>query len=241
MCWMLERRPELLDAALAERPAAVSLSFGDPGPWVPAAHDAGARVLAQVSDAAQAERAVTAGVDAIVAQGTEAGGHTGTVGTLPLLQLVLEVGEAHGVPVLAAGGIVTGAGVAAVVAAGAAGAWIGTRFMATPESLGTDEARGRLLAAGERDTVHTRAYDVAYEIPWPREYPGRALRTPFTDEWDGREEAMDPAAVASAVAEEPAVYAGQGAAAVRKPAPAAQVLEALSAEAEARLRAVALQ
>ena len=177
MVWMLERRPELFEASLAERPAVVSLSFGDPAGWVEPAHAAGARAVSQVSDVAAAERAIAAGVDAIVAQGTEAGGHAGAVGTLPLLQLLLELGDRQGVPVLAAGGIVTGAGIAAVLAAGAAGAWIGTRFMATPEALGTPAAKGRLLRASERDTVRTSVYDLAMGIPWPPQYPGRALRT----------------------------------------------------------------
>lgn len=218
MAWMLQRRPELLDAALAERPVAVSISFGDPGPWVATAHAAGARVLSQVSDAPSAERALAAGVDAIVAQDTEAGGHTGAVGTLPLLQLVLELGEARGVPVLAAGGIVTGAGIAAVLAAGADGAWIGTRFMATPEALGSEAAKARLLGASERDTVHTRAYDVAQGIPWPPECPGRALRSAFTERWHGREEELGAQheGEVDAVRADPVVYAGQGAGAVRE-------------------------
>jgi nitronate monooxygenase len=241
MAWLLERRPELLDAALAERPFAVSVSFGDPAPWVGPAHAAGVRVLSQVSDGPSAERALAAGVDAVVAQGTEAGGHTGAVGTLPLLQLVLELGEARGVPVLAAGGIVTGAGIAAVLAAGAAGAWVGTRLMATHEALGSDEAKARLLAASERDTVHTRAYDVAQGIPWPAEYPGRALRSAFTDRWHGHEEELgaERDAQADAVRADPVVYAGQGAAAVREVAGAAEVLEALVADAERRLRTAA--
>lgn len=236
MVWMLERRPELFDAAVAEAPAVLSLSFGDPSPWVERGHAAGARVVCQVSDAAQAERAAAAGADALVAQGTDAGGHTGAVGTLPLLQLVLEVGEREGLPVLAAGGIVTGAGLAAVIAAGAAGGWIGTRFMATPESAGSDAAKARLLAAGERDTVHTRVYDVAQGIPWPPEYPGRALRSAFSDTWHGREDALHDA---GASLDEPVLYAGQGAGAVRELVPAGALVEDLSFEAERRLRAAA--
>jgi nitronate monooxygenase len=245
MVWMLERRPELLDAALAERPAVVSLSFGDPAGWTDRVHAAGARVVSQVSDVPSAERALAAGVDAVVAQGTDAGGHCGPVGTLPLLQVVLDVAERDRVPVLAAGGIVTGAGVAAALAAGAAGAWVGTRFMATPEALGSAAAKAKLLAASERDTVRTSAYDRAMGIPWPPEYPGRALRSGFTERWHGREDelavaaAEAPGEVAAALAAEPVVDAGQGVAAVRELLPAGEVVRRLAAETERRLRAVA--
>ena len=92
MSWVLEKRPELLDAVLDEEPAAVSLSFGDPMPFVDRIRAAGAVTMSQVQDARKAERAVEAGVDVLVAQGTDAGGHTGRVGTMPLLQRVLEIG-----------------------------------------------------------------------------------------------------------------------------------------------------
>src|SRR5205814_5637628 len=115
MCWALEDRPELVDAVLEAGPNVVSLSFGDPSPWIERVRAAGARVVSQVQDSASARQALDAGVDAIVAQGTEAGGHTGGVATLPLLQIVLELVGERRVPVLAGGGIATGRGVAAVV------------------------------------------------------------------------------------------------------------------------------
>src|SRR4051812_40982629 len=121
MCWALEERPELLDAVLEAQPHVVALSFGDPAPWVERVHAARARAVSQVQDSASARQALDAGVDALVAQGTEAGGHTGGGGTLPLLQIVLEiVGDRH-VPVLAAGGVATGRRAAAGDAAGAPG------------------------------------------------------------------------------------------------------------------------
>src|SRR3712207_5233887 len=156
MSWALERRPELLDAVLAEGPAAVSLSFGDPTPYVERAREAGAVVMSQVQDAGKAERAVEAGVDVLVAQGTDAGGHTGSVGTMPLLQKVLEIGERAGKPVLAAGGIGTGRGVAGALAMGASGAWIGTRFCATEESTGTEGAKRLLLESDETRSEERR-------------------------------------------------------------------------------------
>ncbi|MGH9067189.1 MAG: NAD(P)H-dependent flavin oxidoreductase, partial [Acidimicrobiales bacterium] len=123
MAWALDRRPELLESTLAVRPSLVSVSFGSPGPYVGPLHDAGILVASQAQDLASATEAAGCGVDFVVAQGTEAGGHTGAVGTLPLLQLLLGSLE---VPVLAAGGIASPEGLAAVLAAGAAGAWVGT-------------------------------------------------------------------------------------------------------------------
>jgi nitronate monooxygenase len=244
MSWALERRPELLDAVLAERPAAVSLSFGDPAPFVGRARGAGAVVMSQVQDAEKAERAVEAGVDVLVAQGTDAGGHTGRVGTMPLLQKVLEIGERAGRPVLAAGGIGTGRAVAGVLAMGASGAWIGTRFCATVESTGTDEAKRLILEADETATVHTRVFDLVQNIPWPQEFPGRAIRNSFSDRWHGRETQLEEQRFSVSLEFEAArgdyaedfVYAGQAAGLVRDIPPAGELVDRLMAEAEARLR-----
>jgi nitronate monooxygenase len=138
MAWVLADRPELLAATIAARPALVSVSFGDPGPYVGPLHDAGIAVASAVNSRADVDRAHDAGVDVIVAQGTEAGGHTGQRATLPLLQEVLAATDR---PVLAAGGIATGAGLAAVLVAGAAGGWIGTPLLACPEGMNSAAAR----------------------------------------------------------------------------------------------------
>jgi len=119
MAWALERRLELLDAAITARPTLVSVSFGSPARCVGSLRDAGIVVVSQVQDLSSAIAAAEAWVDFVVAQDTEAGGHTGKVGTLPLLQLLPEVLD---VPVVAAGGIASPRGLAAVSAAGAAGA-----------------------------------------------------------------------------------------------------------------------
>src|SRR5690606_3722966 len=125
--------------------------------------DAGIVVAAQVSTPASAARARTAGVDVLVAQGGEAGGHTGRIATLPLLQAVLDV--AGDVPVVAAGGIATPAGLAAVLAAGADAAWIGTALLASPETLAPDAARDRILTAGMEETVYTPVFDAVQRVP----------------------------------------------------------------------------
>jgi nitronate monooxygenase len=183
MVWALERRPELFEAALAAHPFLLSLSFGSPAPYMDRAHAADTLVANQVHSVAEAREAAEAGVDVIVAQGTEAGGHTGHIGTLPLLQMVLEAADR---PVLAAGGIASAPGLAAVLAAGAQGAWVGTAFLASSESVHGAEARRRIIAAQETHTVLTSVFDRVQQLPWPAQYPGRALRNRFSDRWDAR-------------------------------------------------------
>ena len=233
MAWALDRHPGLLDKVIGARPALVSVSFGSPAPYVDALHQAGIAVASQVQDVAGTRAATEAGVDFVVAQGTDAGGHTGTVGTLPLLQLVL---DAVHVPVIAAGGIATARGLAAVLAAGAAGAWVGTCLLASPEAATKPEARARVLAAREIDTVLTRVFDVAQGIPWPERFAGRALRNRFTDRWHGREAelATDAAAGSELAAARGSanydiayLYAGQAVGLVRSSRPAAEVVRDL--------------
>lgn len=184
MSWVLEKRPELLDAALAARPFLLTLSFGDLSPYAARVREAGVELAAQVQDVTGALAAEQAGATLLVAQGTEAGGHTGTLGTLPLLQLVL---DAVRTPVVAAGGIGSGRGLAAVLAAGAVGAWLGTRFLVAEEARHSDRARARVAAASSDDTVLTAVFDTVQRIPWPARFRGRALRNSFADAWHGKE------------------------------------------------------
>jgi len=175
MAWSLEQRPELLAAAIAAEPALVSVSFGDPAPFVGPLHDAGIAVATAVNSRGDLDRAVAAGADVIVVQGTEAGGHTGQRATLPLLQEVLTATDR---PVLAAGGIATGAGLTAVLVAGAAGAWIGTPFLSCTEATNSPAARERVRAASGDRTVLTSAFDIAQGLAWPSRWPGRAPGAP---------------------------------------------------------------
>ena len=244
MAWVLEDRPDLLEATIAAQPGLVSVSFGDPAPWVGPLHDAGIAVAAQVNTAADVHRAVDAGVDVIVAQGTEAGGHTGRRATLPLLQEVLTLTDR---PVIAAGGIATGAGMAAVLAAGAAAVWIGTPLLACPEALSSPAARARVCGAKGEDTVLTRAFDVAQGLAWPERWPGRALANEFSRTWHGREEelAQDAAASQRVVdarktddLEQAPLYAGESVGLVTAERSATDVVRGLSDAAEKALRAV---
>jgi nitronate monooxygenase len=179
--WVMRTRAGLLEEALAARPALLSVSFGTDWSWVAKAHDAGIATATQVYDAVGARRAVDAGVDVLVARGSEGGGHGEVkLGTLPLLDTVL---DAVTVPVLAGGGIASPRSLAAVLAAGASGAWVGTRLAACPEALTGDGSRRALIAARATDTAVTRAFDVAKGLPWPARFPSRVLVNDFVARW----------------------------------------------------------
>lgn len=231
--WVTAQQPDLLDTALEAGPVLLCVSFGDSWDWVARAHDSGVIAATQVSDVASAERAVGAGVDVVIARGAEGGGHgRPLIGALPLLTALL---DRVPVPVLAAGGIANARGLAAVLAAGAAGAWLGTAFCACPESLLSDTARAVMLAAADTDTVTTRVFDIASGYPWPPSLPERVLRNDFSDRWDGDEDSIDAAAVADlaqAIAAEDysraPINAGQGVGALTAVRSAAEVIAAFT-------------
>lgn len=237
--WAIEKRPDLLEAAIEARPFLISISFGSPAPYVERLHQRSILLATQVNTRAEAIQAEQAGVDLIVAQGTEAGGHvSGQVSTLPLLQTVL---DAVRIPVVAAGGIASPRGVAAALAAGAEGVWIGTALLASPECANTDQARTRITQARETDTILTRAFDVAQGLAWPPQYPGRALRNRFTDQWHTRIDELllaDEAhqqlaqAVASKDYDLAYIYAGQAVGLVTHQQPAAEIIQQLGDGAE---------
>lgn len=236
----------LLATAIAERVPVIAHSFADPTPHVRAAHAAGILVLAQVQSVAQAVRAAQAGVDAITAQGVEAGGHTGmSSATLPLVPAVLDaVGD---VPVVAAGGIADGRGLAAVLMLGAEGAWIGTRFAASRESAGSEWGKARIVQAGTDDTVLTKVYDVISGAAFPAGIADRVLQNTYTRTWHGREQELLQDrdgwrhrledAAQHGDAEYAAVRAGNAAGLVNAIEPAGDILRRIVAEAEAILRA----
>lgn len=152
-----------------------------PAAWVQRLHAAGARVWAQVASVEQAIEAVGVGVDGIVAQGSEAGGHSRS--TTPLFQLLPQiVSVVGGVMVLAAGGIADGKGVARALAHGAEGVWVGTRLVASTEAYAHPEYKNRIVQAREGSTVSTTMFGPE----WPGQ-PVRVLRNRIVDEWAGRE------------------------------------------------------
>lgn len=227
LAWGLPDAPHQLDAVLALRPALVSVSFGEYAAPVRRLREAGLTTATQVCSVADLDEALAAGVDVVVVRGAEGGGHgRNAMATLPLLQLVLERTD---LPVYAAGGILNHRGLAAVLAAGAAGAWVGTAFLGCVESDGSPAAKAALFAAEQ--TGYGRVFDVAQQAAWPREYGGRAVANAYFDEWVGREDDLDDAArdrfragVAAGDFSVAHAYAGEGVAALTGEVTAAEVV-----------------
>src|SRR5262249_13190544 len=144
--WSLARRPHLLDIALAAKPRAVWFSFGDPEPFIDRVKAAGSLVLCQIHSVAMAVDAVAKGADILVAQGGEAGGHGISQGALTLLPAVVDATGGR-VPVLLAGGVADGRGLAAAIVLGAQGVVMGTRFYASTEAAGSATAKQRIVTA----------------------------------------------------------------------------------------------
>jgi nitronate monooxygenase len=246
---------ERLAIALEEGAPAISLFWGDPAPYLPTVRRAGAKAMVTVGSAEEARRAAELGADVIVAQGVEAGGHVwGKIGTLVLVPAVVDA--VAPLPVIAAGGIADGRGIAAALGLGASGAWIGTRFLATPEADVAEEYKRFLLAARETDTVHTELFD----LDWPKA-PHRVIRNSTYDLWEaagcpppgqrpreGEEVARQPGGAAllrysddsakpgaTGDIEATCIYAGQSAGLVRDLVPAADLVRRLVAETNAAL------
>ena len=179
---------DTVSRALEHGPHAVMLSFGDPVPLAELVHQAGVTLIVQVTDLKEAGRALDADADIIVAQGSEAGGHGGRRATLPFVPAVVDL--AAPVPVLAAGGIADGRGLAAALVLGAAGALIGTRFQASLEALVPAGIAKAILEGSGDDTERSRVLDIARGAPWPQRYTARTLRNAFLDRWRDREEEL---------------------------------------------------
>ena len=171
-----------VDVACAAGVAVASFHWGHPPrAWIDALHGAGVKVWEQVGSVDAAKRAVDDGVDLVVAQSEEAGGHN--FGALPMMALLpLVVDGVRPAPVLAAGGIADGRALAAALMLGADGAWVGTRFVATVESAAHDEYKARLVAAEATDTVRTHLFG----RETPQFNPMRVLRNRVVREWDTR-------------------------------------------------------
>ena len=235
---------ETVRLALEYEPRAFMLSFGDPRPYVPTIKAAGCALICQVQDVEGARVAQAAGADFVVAQGTEAGGHGAARATLPLVPAVVDA--VAPTPVLAAGGIADGRGLAAALMLGAQGALVGTRFYAATESLGHPRAKERIVAAGGGDTRRTRVFDVVRGHGWPAPYTGRALRNRFLERWADREEELAGAldiegprfrgAVGEGDFDTAMVWAGEAADLITDVASAAELVRRIGTEAEACLR-----
>ncbi|MBM3597970.1 MAG: nitronate monooxygenase [Alphaproteobacteria bacterium] len=243
--WHLAQSPRRLEAALARKPSVVMLSFGDPAPFVPAIRAAGAKLILQVQSIGEATEAARLGADAVVVQGVEAGGHgadPGASASRSLMPLIPAAADAIApVPVVAAGGIADGRGLAAALTLGAAGILVGTRFFAATESLGHPNAKARLVAQGGDATVRTRIFDIVRKVDWPERYTGRALVNEFARRWHGHdaelcdrlgdEQPRYAAAAAAGDISTMVVFAGEGVDLIRSVEPARAIVERMVTEA----------
>ncbi|WP_338050783.1 nitronate monooxygenase [Ramlibacter algicola] len=246
--WSLAKQPGLLDTVLRHRPRAVMLSFGDPRPFGDAIRAAGAALFCQCQDMTHVRQALEAGAIAIVAQGTEAGGHGALRGTLSFVPEVADHLAAHAPDtlLLAAGGIADGRGLAAALMLGADGVLMGTRFWATHEALVKPTHHGAILAADGDATLRTRTPDIVRQLPWPPGFTARIRRNAFTQRWHGREDALQAAldvetpryrdAWEAGDIEQAAVWFGEAAGLVHAIEPAAEVVRRTVNEAFERLR-----
>lgn len=242
--WSLARQPELLDLALEHNPAALMLSFGDFKPFLRRIGDAQTKLIIQVQTLEKAHDAVDAGVDAIVAQGTEAGGHGGARSTLPFVPAVVDI--AQGIPVIAAGGIADGRGLAAALALGSSGVLCGTTFFASDESLANDNAKQAAISGSGDDTERSSVFDMARGLDWPSDWNLRTMRNAFTKRWSAdmiglsenlaAEQARFEAASTAVDIDTAAVIIGEAADLIRTRGPAQVTLHGMTSQAEDRLR-----
>ena len=249
--WSLAKNPALLDRVLAHTPAALMLSFGDPAPFADRIRAAGSVLICQVQDREQTLRALDAGAEIIVAQGTEAGGHGGARATLPLVPALVDLvaQRAPDAMVVAAGGIADGRGLAAALTLGAEGVLVGTRFYASTESLAHDLAKARVVAASGDATLRTTIFDIVRGYDWPKPYTGRALSNIFCGRWHGKEADLAArvtdemkrykAAVEAGDFSTAVIFAGEDVDLIDDLPPAASIVARLAQEAERALQSAA--
>jgi enoyl-[acyl-carrier protein] reductase II len=237
---------EAFRVTLEARPAVISLALGGPGDLPARAHEAGVRFMAQVHTVEQAVRAAEAGADIVIAQGAEAGGFGGEVSTMTLVPQVVDA--IAPVPVLAAGGIADGRGLAAALVLGAQGVNIGTRFLAAVEAEVPEGYKAAILDAASQDAVRVAFADSVFPPasgPDPYATRPRALRTPFIDRYNAEPPADGAAvgrelvgAVREGRAHELVPFCGQTAGLIDRLLPAREIIRSMVSEASARLDAV---
>jgi enoyl-[acyl-carrier protein] reductase II len=242
--------PPMLDAdafrhTLTARPAVISFALGDPGDLVRQAQDAGSKVMVQVTTVAQAIEAAERGADVIIAQGGEAGGYGGVISTMALVPQVVDA--VSPIPVVAAGGIFDGRGIAAAFMLGAVGVNMGTRFLASKEAPIEDAWKSAITAAKSEDAVKVEVLNDIQPLPGVAGYGTvlRSLHTPFLDEWGAKREeagrergrlwAEIQAKARAGRRYEMLLTAGQTSGGIKEILPVAEIIRQLTAEAEALL------
>lgn len=240
--------PAILDHALALKPRAMFLSFGDPRPYAPAIKAAGVPLICQCQTLAHAKAAIAAGADVIVAQGAEAGGHGASRATFTLVPELADHIAAHApqTVLLAAGGIADGRGLAAALMLGAEGAVIGTRFWAAKEALVPTGFHDAALAASGDATLRSRLPDFARDLDWPADFTIRTLASDFSREWQDSPDALRHPSQAAARAawikaqaegdaRSASPVAGEAVGLIREILPASVIVQTIMTEARACL------
>ena len=239
--------PEQIDAVLACRPRVIATAWRRPEydlrALVDRVHASGALHMHQADTLDEAKRAAEAGVDVVVAQGTEGGGHVGVMATLPLARMVIRA--LPNIPVLVAGGIADGAGIAAALVLGADGVLLGTRFLATNEAPFPDGYKRAIVESDGHDTLISEIPDIVSGQVWPGAY-ARVRRNAFMKEWIGREgelrrrwrevQPLVQAARAAGDADRGTLLMGEDAGLIDSIEPARELVERLAADTEATLR-----
>ena len=242
--------PQALDAevfrhTLAVRPPVISFALDDPGEMVRQAHDVGARVMLQVTTVAQAVKAAERGVDVIIAQGGESGGYCGEVSTMALVPQVVDA--VAPIPVVAAGGIFDGRGIAAALMLGASGVNLGTRFIASIEAPAPEEWKRAITAARSEEVIKVDVLNDMSPIPGTKGFPTipRSLPTAFLIEWSAKREearrerdrlrAQIVSTTQAGRQHECILWAGQTAGGISEVLPVATIMRRLIAETEAAL------
>jgi enoyl-[acyl-carrier protein] reductase II len=231
------------DVIYQGRPPLVQTSWGDPKQLVKRSHESGSLHAHQVATVEAAKEAVAAGVDFIIAQGSEGGGHVGWVGAMALIPQVLDVAE--GIPVIAAGGVVDGRGLAAALAMGAEGVLVGTRFLATSEAPIPDYWKQAIVGARSESILLSHVPDTTWGVDWPGA-TARVIENQLIRDWNGRLDELKANAetVAARIqeardtddAEYTPLYAGQGAGGIAEILPAAEILRRMVADAECAIQ-----
>jgi nitronate monooxygenase len=239
--WSMAKQPELLDIALAAKPRAIMLSFGDPKPFASRIKAAGSLLICQVQSEDMARQALDAGADILIAQGTEAGGHGASRMLIDIVPAVIDLAAGR-VPVVAAGGLADGRGLAAMMMFGASGVMLGTRFYASIECDGPEEAKKRICAATSGNSIRSIIFDISRNNVWPAPFTGRCLINEHARRWMGREVEMmqNLAAVTAEYAaakaagnfDIAAVIAGEAVGLIHDIPPAAEIVERIASEAD---------
>jgi len=245
--WSMAKKPEVLTQALAHKPAALMLSFGDPRPFAAEIAAAGVPLICQCQSLDHVRQAMEAGAAIVIAQGAEAGGHGVRRATLPFVPEAADLiaRESPDTLLLAAGGIADGRGLAAALMLGADGVLIGTRFWASREALVHERHHAVALAATGDGTVRTALPDIARQLDWPKPFDIRVANNAFIAKWAGRDADLQAAIEAEAPAyreafmagdpDKAAVIFGEAAGLIGDVPSAGEIVERMVAEVAARL------